>query len=109
MRAEASEGSVTVCVSARLCDVEHRPAEGGACTLLYTLTEDGLRVEGTVPEAADARYVLPSLSAQARVEVLRGACSGEPEPVFCLSPGFAGREYVVLPDGAGRFAVRVSL
>ena len=108
LTASETVGSVTVRADARLCDAVHQPA-GGTCTLLYTMTEKGLRIEGTVPaDAENARYILPILSEKARVDVLRGALSGEPEPIFCLSPGFAGREYTVLPDETGQFTVWIT-
>lgn len=106
--AEADSG-VTVRANACLCDTEHRPLADGACTLLYTMTTQGLRIEGSIPAVRNARYILPILSPQVRVNVLQGALCGEPEPVFCLSPGFAGREFIVLPDEAGRFAVEIAL
>lgn len=109
LSAEASDGKVTVDARTQLCDAAHVPAEGCRCALTYTLTKEGLRIEGTVPAAENARYILPVLSPQARVDVLRGTQAGEPEPIFCLSPGFAGREYVVLPDETGCFTVRISL
>ena len=65
-----------------------------------------LHVDGAGVE--NARYILPVLSDQARITVLRGTLSGEPEPIFCLSPGFAGREYTVLPDRNGQFAVGIT-
>lgn len=108
LTAEASDGGVTVHVRARLCDAEHCPIDDGACALTYTLTAQGLHIEGAVPAAENARYFLPVLSAKANVAVLRGSLSGEPEPIFCLSPGFAGREFTVLPDETGRFAVRIT-
>lgn len=110
LTAEETDGGVAVRVQARLCDDTHRPVENGACSLLYTLTAQGLRIEGDVPaDAENARVILPVLSEQVRVDVLRGTLSGEPEPIFCLSPGFAGREYIVLPDDTGRFAAQITL
>lgn len=108
LTAEETDGGVTVRAHARLCDAQHRPASG-TCSLLYTFTAQGLRIEGTVCAGVEnARYILPVLSDQARITVLRGMLSGEPEPIFCLSPGFAGREYTVLPDRDGQFAVRIT-
>lgn len=109
LTSEETDGGVMVRVQARLCDDTHRPAGTGVCTLLYTLTEKRLRIEGTVPaDAENVRYILPILSEKARVDVLRGTLSGRPEPIFCLSPGFAGREFTVLPDETGRFAVGIT-
>ena len=108
LTAEEAQDRVTVRADARLCDAAHQPTPGGDCDLVYTLTEQGLRIEGAV-RAKHARYILPILSEKTRVSVLRGALSGEPEPIFCLSPGFAGREFIVLPDETGRFAVQITV
>ena len=107
MTAEETDGCVTVRVNAHLCDAGHRPTENGACTLVYTLTEDGLRIEGSTA-AENARYILPILSGKARVTVLRGTMPDAPERIFCLSPGFAGREFTVLPDETGAFGVEIT-
>ena len=109
LRAKEENGCVTVRAHARLCDAEHRPAADSACTLLYTWTDKGLRIDGSVAGIKNARYILPLLSEQTRVNVSRGTLSGEPEPIFCLSPGFAGREYTVLPDETGAFTVEITL
>lgn len=107
LTAEETDGSVTVRADACLCDEQHRPMADGKCALTYTLCAQGLRIEGTVA-VENARYVLPVLSVQARVDVLRGTLCGDPEPIFCLSPGFAGREFTVLPDESGQFAVHIT-
>ena len=106
--AETSDGCVTVRVNARLCDAQHVPLPDAACALTYTLTLQGLRIDGSVPAGTDARFILPVLSDRAHVTVLRGTLSGAPQPIFCLSPGFAGREFTVLPDADGRFALEIT-
>lgn len=110
MRAEAADGCVRLHVDASLCDSAHRPADGG-CTLDYTLTAHGLRIEGGVPPllAQSARFVLPVFSDAVKVTVLRGVLAGAAKPVFCLSPGFAGKEYTALPDADGRFTLEITV
>ena len=107
LTAREADDRVTVRADAHLCDAAHDPTDA-ACSLTYTLTAQGLRIEGTVCGAENARYILPVLSRQVEVTVLRGSPAGAPEPIFCLSPGFAGLEYTVLPDCAGRFALEIT-
>ena len=104
LTAEEADGCVTVRATAQLCGGDHSPLPDSGCTLVYTLTREGLRIEGAATKE-NARYILPLLSGQVRADILRGTPGGEPEPIFCLSPGFAGREMVVLPDETGRFTV----
>ena len=107
MRAEETTDGVTVHVDAALCDAEHKPTDV-RCTLDYFLTESGLRIEGQV-FAEGAQFILPVFSTQTKIAALRGSMRGTAKEIFCLSPGFAGREYTILPDAEGRFAAEITL
>lgn len=106
----ASENGIAVRADAWLCDAENRRVgDDGRCTLIYTLTEDGLHIAGEVSPAvaACACYRLPILSPDARVTVTRGTTPDDPVPMFCICPGFSGREFTIHPDADGRFGVQI--
>ncbi len=104
--AETPEG-VGVTVKALLCDETHKRTPGdGACELGYTFAPEAVTVEGRVPPDIGARFVLP-VNGSVEVHVTKGALQGTPAPIFNLSPGFIGKEYVILPDRKGRFGVRI--
>lgn len=111
MEAKETKTAVTVHVDAFLCDESHRHLEAaGGCKLDYRLTKDAFVIEGRVSPglAAHARYVLPVIAEQVNVEVKKGSLADEkPAEIFSLTPGFLCREYVILPDRAGRFALRI--
>ena len=70
LTAREADDRVTVRADAHLCDAAHDPTDA-ACSLTYTLTAQGLRIEGTVCGAENARYILPVLSRQVEVTVLQ--------------------------------------
>ena len=113
MQAKATKTSVAVHVDAFLCDASRRRLEAaGGCALDHRLTKDACVIEGRVSPglAGHARFVLPVIAAQTKVEVKKGRfADGEPAEIFSLSPGFLCREYVILPDRDGRFAVRLTV
>ena len=113
MQAKETKTSVAVHADAFLCDVSHQHLEAaGGCALDYKLTKDAFVIEGRVSPglASHARYVLPVIAEQARVEVKKGSLAdGEPATVFSLTPGFLCREYVILPDRTGRFVLRITV
>ena len=93
--------------TAFLCDETHKRMPGdGACGIGYTFTPQAVTVNGRVSPDIGARFVLP-VSENAAVEVLRGAAAGGPGPIFSMSPGFIGQEYVIRPDDEGRFTVKI--
>ena len=106
--AQTIPGGVTVTVHAALCDVSGAPLRAdGACSLVYTLTADMLRIEGKVAAALSgcASLALPVVSPSVRIHILRGAQPASAAAGFCLTPGFRFREYRVAPDDGGRFCV----
>ena len=113
MQAKETKTAVAVHVDAFLCDEAHRRLEAaGGCKLEYKLTKDAFVIEGRVSPglAAYARYVLPVIADQVKVEVKKGRlAAGEPAEVFSLTPGFLCREYVILPDRDGRFSLRITV
>ena len=96
---------------ATLCDQNGVLLPGGDCVLEYRLEKDALTVSGRVsPRFADkACYVLPLIGETAVVEVLVGALSGAPKPMFNLSPGFCAKEYRIFPDKDGAFRLRITV
>ena len=112
LRYEERKDVTVVRADAHLCDRENvRASSDGGCKLTYLLGEDGLLIEGAVALqiAQGARYILPVVSDRVRVSVLRGESARPPEEIFCLTPGFLCREYVILPDADGRFAVKLTV
>ena len=113
MQAKEMKTAVAVHVDAFLCDEAHRHLEAaGGCKLDYKLTKDAFVIEGRVSPglAAHARYILPVIAEQVKVEVRKGSLAdGEPAEIFSLTPGFLCREYVILPDRTGRFTVRITV
>ena len=99
---------VDVCVSAKVCDKDHRPLEGNdaACALEYALEPAGLRISGRMAPAAE--YILPVIADEAEVSVEAGTLAAEPARIFNLNPGFEAREFRIRPDTDGNFAVRIS-
>ena len=105
-----SADAVCVKVNACLCTMEHvRAPEYGDCTLEYTFAKDTVDIRGCVPFAIaeNARYILPLIGTRADVRVMQGKTDGGSVPWFHLNPGFMGREYTILPDADGCFAVRI--
>lgn len=112
MTAKAVKKAVTVHVDAFFCDDAHQPlAASGGCRLDYKLTAEGLLIEGRVsPGMADhARYLLPVISEKVVVTARKGSLAPQTTPVFSLTPGFLCREYEILPDRDGRFALSVTV
>ena len=104
--AETPDGA-KVNAAAFLCDETHKRTPGDvACEIGYTFTLNAVTVTGKVPPDIGARYMLP-VNGSVEVEILCGTAAGEPKPIFCMSPGFIGKEYVILPDDKGRFEVRI--
>ncbi len=112
IRGRAEPGGPTCAhTDAWLCDIDHaRLPGGGPCALDYALGADGLRITGNVPPAlaADVRYILPIVADEAEVAVETGAAEGDPARIFNLCPGFEAREFIIRPDAAGRFVVRIA-
>ncbi len=112
MRLSNSSDRISVCAQSFLCDADQNRADGdGACVIEYILKPDGMLIEGKVPSTLSGvcRYVLPLIGDGARLEILRGFEPDEGTPFFAVSPGFAGIERSIVPDGDGAFTVRVSV
>ncbi|MBR3551912.1 MAG: hypothetical protein IKN72_00820 [Clostridia bacterium] len=92
-----------------LCGKDGLQLPGGACSLVYRLTEDALFISGFVDAALADRvcYVLPLIGSRAAVEVPEGALLCPPETMFNLCPGFLGRAFRVRPNRDGRFEIRL--
>ena len=101
----------TVSVNATLCNRDGEPEPDSDCALEYRLEKDALTVTGRVSSrfADKVCYILPLIGESARVEVLQGALSGAPLPMFNLSPGFCAKEYRISPDADGRFRIRITV
>ena len=107
IKAYETPDGVSVSAESFLCDEKHkRTSGGGACEIGYTFTQGSVTVTGKVSPETGARYMLP-VNGNVEVNVTKGALQGPPAPIFNLSPGFAGREYVIVPDGEGRFGVEI--
>ena len=107
--AKASEGVVSVRVSARLTDDGQNPLPDSACELHYEFTPEKITVSGRVPlSVPGVCYKLPVVSDLATVAVLTGRLGGNPVRMFNLNPGFIGREYTVYPDENGQFSLTIS-
>ena len=92
-----------------LCSKEGQLLPGGAYTLEYRLSADGLFINGSVDPALieTVCYVLPLIKSAASVRLLQGQLLSPPEDCFNLCPGFLCSEYRIRPDRAGRFRLKI--
>ncbi len=111
LSAKSTPAGPLVRADATLCDQDGVPLPDSDCVLAYQLEKDALTVTGRVSArfADKARYILPLIGDTARVEVLQGALSGAPKPMFNLSPGFCAKEYRICPDKDGAFRLHITV
>ena len=93
-----------------LCSKDGRPLSGGAYTIEYRLSRDGLFVSGKVDPALSNKvcFVLPLIGGKATVEPSMGKLLSPPEDCFNLCPGFLCSEYRIFPDETGRFRFKIA-
>ncbi|MGI6183875.1 MAG: hypothetical protein ACOYIH_07175 [Candidatus Fimadaptatus sp.] len=104
-----NDRQVSVKVHASLVTIDQRPLTSPACVKLeYRLTGSELGISGRVygPHAGKARFVLPVIGDEPRVEVPGEYAS---DSIFFLTGGFGATEYSICPDADGRFAARIML
>lgn len=104
-----NDRQVSVKVHASLVTIDQRPLTSPACVKLeYRLTGSELGISGRVygPHAGKARFVLPVIGDEPRVEIPGEYAS---DSIFFLTGGFGATEYSICPDADGRFAARIML
>ena len=110
--AETADDQLTVKVKSLLCGSDGQQLkENAECSLEYVLSGEALTVRGRVSPAIaeSAGFFVPLIGDKADVDVLCGTQEGEPERFFNLSPGFAGKEYVIKPDESGAFEAKIKV
>lgn len=129
VRARMEDGAAVIDVDAALAAPDGaQPPEPAACALRYRVDARYVAIEGRLQgaHAQHARLILPLIvgeTAECRcgdgvftarldgglLRVASGGLQRAPEPIFCLCPGFACRELVLLPDRNGAFAARIEV
>ena len=110
LTAQKSANGPTLHAEGCLCSKDGRSLPGGAYTITYRLSDEGLFISGSVDPALVGRvcFILPLIGDKASVELSKGSLLSSPEQCFNLCPGFQCSEYRIAPDRTGRFRFRIA-